>query len=350
MKTMSNCCAPEEVMEKPKKDWFLWGTFFVVSLSYFFALFFTTSNAHLKLFTVTSFDLMNQMSIGLFIGIFFVGLLDKIPRELIQKLMGRGGTLTGILRATAAGVLLDLCSHGILLVGMKLYQRGLSLGQTMAFLIASPWNSLSLTLVLWGLVGFKWMATFLLLSMLIAIIAGLVFDFCVKKGVLPKNPNHMDIPTNYSAKKELKLLFNLSKWDFRKLPEILWDGLSGSRMILKWIFFGVIAASLMRTFITPEQMQTIFGPSLTGLGLTLFAATIIEVCSEGSTPIAAQILTIAKAPGNAFAFLMTGIASDYTEVMAIKETTKSWKIAFFLPLITLPQVIILALVLNTLAT
>jgi uncharacterized membrane protein YraQ (UPF0718 family) len=57
-------------------------------------------------------------------------------------------------------------------------------------------------------------------------------------------------------------------------------------------------------------------------------------------------LNIAKAPGNSFAFLMTGVSTDYTEIVALKETTKSWKISFFLPLITLPQIIILAVILN----
>ena len=34
------------------------------------------------------------------------------------------------------------------MVGAKLYERGASIGQVMAFLIASPWNSFSLTLTL----------------------------------------------------------------------------------------------------------------------------------------------------------------------------------------------------------
>jgi uncharacterized membrane protein YraQ (UPF0718 family) len=59
-------------------------------------------------------------------------------------------------RATLAGVCLDLCSHGILAVGMKLYERGASTGQVMAFLLASPWNSFSLTLILFGLIGVSW--------------------------------------------------------------------------------------------------------------------------------------------------------------------------------------------------
>ena len=62
----------------------------------------------------------------------FVGLLNRVPRELVMTVLGRPGSFNGLLQ-TAAGLLLDLCSHGILLVGMKFYERGASLGQTMAF-------------------------------------------------------------------------------------------------------------------------------------------------------------------------------------------------------------------------
>ncbi len=46
----------------------------------------------------------------------------------------------------------------------------------------------------------------------------------------------------------------------------------------------------------------------------------MEACSQGSAPIAADLLTRAGAPGNSFAFLMTGVATDYTEIMVLKET------------------------------
>ena len=80
--------------------------------------------------------------------------------------------------------------------------------------------------------------------------------------------------------------------------------------------------------------------------MTVIGATIIEVCSEGSVPIAADLVNLAKAPGNGFTFLMTGVSTDYTEIMALKETTGSWKIALFLPIITVPQVILLGYLLN----
>ena len=89
-----------------------------------------------------------------------------------------------------------------------------------------------------------------------------------------------------------------------------------------------------------------FGASVSGLFLTLLAATLIEVCSEGSTPIAADLFNRAGAPGNAFTFLMAGAATDYTEIMAVKDTTRSWTIALFLPLVTVPQVLFIGWLMN----
>ena len=130
---------------------------------------------------------------------------------------------------------------------------------------------------------------------------------------------------------------------------MLVDGLKESRMVLRWIFFGVILASLVRTFLSADTFGTWFGPTLAGLGLTVLVATILEVCSEGSTPVAADLLTRANAPGNSFTFLMTGVSTDYTEIMVLKETTGAWKTALFLPLITVPQVILMGVLLNSLA-
>jgi len=117
-------------------------------------------------------------------------------------------------------------------------------------------------------------------------------------------------------------------------------------MVLRWLLFGVVVAATIRGFVAIDTYQTLFGPTMAGLGLTLVAATIIEVCSEGSSPIAADLMTRAGAPGNSFAFLMTGVSTDYTEIMSIKDTTHSWKIALFLPLLTLPQVILISYLLN----
>jgi hypothetical protein len=46
---------------------------------------------------------------------------------------------------------------------------------------------------------------------------------------------------------------------------------------------------------------------------------------------------------------MTGVSTDYTEIMVLRDTTKSWKIALFLPLLIVPQVIVIAWLINGVA-
>lgn len=306
------------------------------------------SGSALADFAVSIFDLINTMIWGVLAAIVFIGLIGAVPREFVTAVLGRGGTLTGVARAMVAGVLLDLCSHGILIVGARLYERGASLGQVMAFLIASPWNSLSLTLILWALIGLKWMLVFLLTSMAVAFVAGAIFDKLVAKGSLPANRNASEIPEDFDFFAEAKKGLSGVEFTPQLVANLLWDGVKGSRMVMRWMLFGVVIAAAIRVLFAPEQFQTFFGPTLAGLGLTLVVATVMEVCSEGTVPVAADLLVRAQAPGNSFAFLMTGVSTDYTEIMVLKDTTQSWKIALFLPLITVPQVVVLALVMNSL--
>jgi len=339
--------------EKDQADYFLWATVFISVLLYVLNWQFSdqiSSITFLSSLSQSTYELINTIWWGILFGILMVAILTKVPREFVVSLLGVGGSLSGIFRATFGGVLLDLCSHGILMVGAKLYERGASTGQVMAFLVASPWNSFSLTLILIALIGVKWTLLFIVASMLVAIISGVVFDRLVSKKVLPANPHKVDLPKDFKFWLEAKKRFANSNFTVSFFWSMIKNGIIESRMVMRWILFGVLLASLVRTFMDASSFHAFFGPTLLGLGLTLVAATIIEVCSEGSTPIAADLLTRAHAPGNGFAFLMTGVATDYTEIMVLRETTRSWKIALFLPLIVVPQVVLLAWLINLTAT
>lgn len=340
-----SCCDSDSPAAKRRFDGLLWGTLFLATVAYLVDLAGLPVSGAIAEMTSAVRSLMDSMWIGLGLGMFFVGVLGRVPREFVSGVLGRGDSAGGIVRATFAGVLLDLCSHGILLVAMRLYQRGASLGQVMAFLIASPWNSLSLTVILIALIGWQWTLLFVVCSMFIGIVSGLIFNVLVKTGRLPANPNVVDI-TGFDFWPEARSRWQATKFDLAWWKGMLWEGLKDSRMIVRWLLLGVLLAAAIRTFVSIEHFQTYFGATLAGLGMTLVVATVLEICSEGSTPIAADLLTRAQAPGNSFAFLMTGVATDYTEVMSLKETTKSWKIALFLPLVTVPQVIVFAWVMN----
>lgn len=343
--------APVPSCHEPKRrfDYLLWGSLLATAILYVHYGLFSESAQFSTWYEILSssvYELMNTIWWGILIGIIMVAVLSKIPREFVISILGTHSGLNGIVRATAAGVLLDLCSHGILMVGAKLYERGASIGQIMAFLIASPWNSFSLTLILIALIGLPWTLSFIALSMAIATVVGLLFDKLVGRGVLPDNPQQVDLPVDFKFWKSAKAGIASTQFTPMFFKTMIVDGIKESRMVVRWILFGVLLAGLVRAFVSPDQFGTFFGPTIAGLGLTVLVATILEVCSEGSTPIAADLLTRAKAPGNSFAFLMTGVSTDYTEIMVLKDTTKSLKIALFLPLLTVPQVLLVAWLMN----
>jgi uncharacterized membrane protein YraQ (UPF0718 family) len=138
--------------------------------------------------------------------------------------------------------------------------------------------------------------------MVVAIITGLLFNLLVKNKILPANSARQDLPKNFHFWSQAKLdLSNITLTPGFVL-KILMEWVKASRLVMSWILFGELLTSLMRIFLSTKHFKNYFGPTLLGLGLTIFFATIIEICSEGSTPIAADILTRVSAPGNSFAF------------------------------------------------
>jgi len=116
-------------------------------------------------------------------------------------------------------------------------------------------------------------------------------------------------------------------------------------MVLWWILIGMFMASLARAFIPSGFFMDYMGASLLGLLITLGIATIIEVCSEGSSPMAFEIFRQTGAFGNAFVFLMAGVVTDYTEIGLIWSNIGK-KAAIWLPVIAVPQVLLLGYIFN----
>ncbi len=252
--TDAACCSKPNT----RIDWLLWGSGIIVATGYLIHVLapttsLTDSVAH---FSHGVYTLMNTMWWGIALGIVFVGLIGRVPRDLVMSALGRDGGLNGILRATGAGLLLDLCSHGILMVGMRLYERGASLGQVMAFLIASPWNSISLTIILVALIGLPWTLAFIVLSAIVAIASGLIFERLTANGTLPSNPNRTAMNGEFQFWPEVKRTWNGIEWRSGLVKEVLVDGLKESTMILRWLLFGVVLASLFRSFLSVEDFRS----------------------------------------------------------------------------------------------
>lgn len=287
------------------------------------------------------------IALGLFLG----GAVDHfIPREYISAVLARPKKRT-IFYAVAVGSLMSVCSHGILALSIELHKKGASTPSVVAFLLSSPWANLPLTLILIGFFGIVKALYIILCAIVIAIVTGLIFQLFEQRGLIEKNSHTKCVQEGFSLLKDLKVRFKgyrLTTEQFQKDARgILQGAVSLGNMVLWWIFIGIGLASLTGAYIPSDFLKHYMGPTAFGLIVTLLVATIIEVCSEGTAPLAFELFRQTGALGNSFVFLMAGVVTDYTEIGLLWHNVGR-KTAIWLPVITVPQVLLLGILANSL--
>ena len=320
-----------------------------VSLILFGSLFFLS--AHFPAFHALHHGLLGYLKViwwAIGLGLLLGGLIDHyIPTEYISYLLARPSKRT-IFRATLLGFLMSACSHGILALSMALYKKGASVASVVSFLLASPWANLAVTFLLIGLFGAKgWVI--IVSAIVVAIFTGLLFQELARREWVETNPNTVEVAPDFSVAEDIQNRFRMREWSLTELQNdvkgILRSIVALSEMVLPWVLLGVALAGTVSAFIPKEIFNRFFGPTLFGLFMTLLAATVVEICSEGSSPLAFELYRASGAFGNSFVFLMAGVVTDYTEISLlwanIGKRTALWMIV-----LTVPQVLLLGFLYN----
>jgi hypothetical protein len=348
-KTYCPSCHPNQ-----KKAWYK-QKLFIVTLITILTLIASLFLPILHPFADAFYEYFMMIWWAILLGFLIGGIIDYfIPQTYIEKYLSLHKRKT-IFYAISLGFLMSACSHGILAIAMELYKKGANTSAVIAFLLASPWANLPVTILLFGFFGLN--ALLLIFSaLLIAATTGMIYIELEKKGLIEckhctngiDTDHHLELK-NFSVKNDIKKRFESFQWTKDNITQSLKKTLQGSwslaNMMLWWLIIGMFMASFARAYIPQDLFQTYMGPSILGLAVTLIFATIIEVCSEGTAPLAFEIFTKTGAFGNSFLFLMAGVSTDYTEIGLIWQNIGK-KAALFLPLITVPQILILGYLFN----
>jgi len=285
---------------------------------------------------------------AILLGLFLGGVIDHfIPREYVSHILAKPEKKT-IFYSVILGFFMSACSHGILALSIELHKKGASNPAVIAFLLASPWANFPLTILLIGFFGLK--ALYIIAcAVIVAIITGLIYQFLESRHLIESNKNMKEPKKGFSMLKDLKERFRSYRVTTNQISQDIKGILSGSislaNMVLWWMLIGIGLASLAAAYIPPTIFQNYMGPTLLGLLVTLIIATILEVCSEGTAPLAFEIYRQTAALGNVFVFLMAGVVTDYTEI-GLLWVNVGRRVAIWLPIITVPQVVALGILAN----
>ena len=340
-----SCCQESKPWYKERLYIILIITSILLAVSYFFTV--------LNPFFHAFIDYLKILWWAILLGFLIGGIIEYfIPNEYIEKYLSRHRKRT-IIYAILLGFLMTACSCGILAIAMELYKKGANTSAVVAFLLASPWANLPITILLFGFFGPK--ALLIIVSaLIISFTTGMIYLQLEKRGLVEcahcEKGEDNPILTDFSIKEDIKKRWGKFEFTKKNISDSLIGTMKGSwsltKMIMWWLIIGMIAAAVMHAYIPNDLFMTYMGPTAIGLVITLIAATVIEVCSEGSSPIAFEIFNKTGAFGNSFTFLMAGVVTDYTEIGLIWHNIGK-KAALWLPIITVPQVLILGYLFNT---
>ena len=284
------------------------------------------------------------VALGLGLG----GIIEHyVPKEYISLWL-TGRHRRTILASAGLGFLASSCSHGCLALSMELYRKGASVPAVITFLLASPWASMSMTLLIISLMGWKGLLI-VLTALIVAALTGLVFQRLEAKGLLEPNPHTVAVKEGFSIWRDLRERFSRRSWTMGTFTEDLKGIARGTwglgQMVLLWVALGFTLSAVFGNVIPSTWWSRFLGPTWIGLLATLGLATLFEVCSEGTAPLAVELYRRTGALGNAFGFLMAGVVTDFTELSAVWANLGRAAVGWLL-LVTLPQVFLIGMVMN----
>lgn len=256
---------------------------------------------------------LSEMAPYLLFGFLAAGALSVVisARFVARHLGGRG--VMSVLKASAFGVPLPLCSCSVIPVATSLRRHGAGKGATTAFLISAPQTGVDSILVTFSLLG----VVFAVFRPIAALLSGLVggvlvelvdrdCDTCAAPGVPGDDPG----PAGGVRGRVSHAL----RYGFVTLPEDIGPSL----------LVGLVVAALISAIIPPAFFATTLGGAMGGgivaMLVMMLVGVPVYVCATASVPIAAALMAKGVSPGAALAFLMTGPATNAATIVTV------WKV------------------------
>lgn len=266
-------------------------------------------------FLYAFWDFLVISSEWIIISLILSGVIHAFVKpQRLQKSIGNK-KISSLIKTTISGAILPICSCGVLPLALSLYRTGAYLGPTLSFLVATPIINPAAIILSFAMLGKEITIIYLLCGILLPIIIGIIGNILggkelISSEVLKLKSMNITIPENNYVDKTVwyKKLYMGILWGFNTL------GIEISRFIL----IGTLLGALLITVI-PQSfiMHYLSNPKLISIiGITIIGC-VMYVCALGHIPFIAALISAGASPGIAITFLVTGVATNISEMISI---------------------------------
>ena len=254
---------------------------------------------------------IGEMAPFLLFGFLAAGALSVVvSADWIQRHLGRG-RIAPVVKASAFGVPLPLCSCSVIPVATSLRRHGASKGATTAFLISTPQTGVDSIFATFSLLGW----VFAIFRPIAALISG------VLGGGIVAVTGNSEQPGGGGELPECTDACCTARGGGKIVAALQYGLLALPRDIGKALLIGLAAGALITVYIGDNNyFSQAVPPGPMQILLLMLVGVPLYICATASIPIAAGLILAGVSPGAAFAMLMTGPATNAATIVTI------WKV------------------------
>jgi uncharacterized protein len=281
----------------------------------------TTLGESLNFFVYDSIKILLMLTIIIF-GVSI--LRSYFPAERTKKILSHKREFYGNIVAALLGIVTPFCSCSAVPVFIGFVESGVPLGITFSFLISSPMVNEVALVMLWGLLGWKIAAVYILSGVIIAIIAGYLIgkfklEHLVEEYVYQMKVGDTEI-VEQSFVDRLQYARDYTKEILRKvwLYVIIAIGIGG-------FIHGYAPEDFLVQYAGKDNIWAVPMAVLIGVPLYSNAAGVI--------PIVTALIQKGMSLGTALAFMMAVTALSFPEMIILRNVLKPKLIAIFVAIL-----------------
>ncbi len=277
---------------------------------------------HLKHYIV---DLAPVLIVGFLLsGIFY----ELLPENIVKKYLVKKNFFT-LFSIIVIGMILPICCIGSLPIAVGFRQKGVKLGNILAFLVATPATSISSILVTVKFFGpvftIYLCVSVIVLGFVIGIIGNLI-DKSKEDEINQPETSAIDFLSQFLPKKTF----------VQKVKSVLWYSfIYLPKEIGLEILIGLLLASLISSLEVIKFFVENFLYGIYGYLFSVIFGVLMYICSTASVPLVYALNQQGLAIGPSLVLLILGPLTSYATLLVVRKEFGSKILSIYLAIIIL---------------